>query len=120
MVQRIGNDCVLVAKQRFEKTAIGVETGGIEDRILHAQERRDPRLQFLMLLLRAADEADRRHAVAVAVERLLACFCQLFIVGKAEIVVGAEVQHPLARGHSDLAGLFRGDDPLGLIKTGVL
>ncbi|MNF06602.1 hypothetical protein D3C80_2065890 [compost metagenome] len=70
-----------------------------------------------MLFLRAADEAHRRHAVAIAVERLLAGLGQFGIVGKAEIVVGAEVQHPLARGNLDLAGLLRGDHPLRLVKT---
>ena len=43
----------------------------VEDRVLHAEEGRDPRLELLVLLLRAADEAHRGHAVAVAVERRL-------------------------------------------------
>ena len=46
-----------------------------------------------MLFLRAADEAHRGHAVAVAVERLLGGLAQFRVVGKAEIVVGAEIQH---------------------------
>ena len=51
------------------------------------------------------------------VERLFAGFSQFRIVGQAEIVVGAEVQHPLARGNLDLARLLRDDHPLRLVKA---
>ena len=54
---------------------------------------REPRLQRLVHVLRAADEAHRGHAVAVAVERRLAGRDQRRMVGEAEVVVGAEVQH---------------------------
>ena len=57
---------------------------------------RDRRLELLVQLLRAADEAHRGHAVAVAVERVLGGVAQFGVVGEAEVVVGAEVQH-LAR-----------------------
>jgi hypothetical protein len=120
MVQRVGNDRVLLAQQRFEQPAIGVEAGGIKDRVLHPEKRRNPRLELLVLLLRAADEAHRGHAIAVAIKRLLAGLGQFRVVGKAEIVVGAEVQHPLAGRNGDLARLFRGDDALGLVEPGVL
>ena len=55
------------------------------------------RLELLVHVLRAADEAHRGHAVAVAVERrACAASTQRRVVGEAEIVVGAEVQHLLA------------------------
>ena len=56
----------------------------VEDRVLHAEEGGDPRLELLVLLLRAADEAHRGHAVAIAVERLLGGRDQLGVVGEAE------------------------------------
>ncbi len=71
-----------------------------------------------MLLLRAADEAHRRHAVAIAVERRLRGVAQLLVVGEAEIVVGAEVEHLLPAGHLDLGRLHGGDHPLGLVEAG--
>jgi hypothetical protein len=43
----------------------------VEDGVLHARESARAAFELLVLLLRAADEAHRRHAVAVAVERLL-------------------------------------------------
>ncbi len=51
--------------------AVGVEAGGVEDRVLLAEERGEPGLQFLVHLLGAADEAHGRHAVAPAVQRLV-------------------------------------------------
>ena len=35
MVQGVGDDGVLLAEERLEHAAIGVETGGVEDGILH-------------------------------------------------------------------------------------
>ena len=68
----------------------------------------------LCSLLGAADEADRGHAVAVAVERVLGGGDERRVVGEAEVVVGAEVQHAAAGLGVDAAGLRRGDDALGL------
>ncbi|CRK76701.1 hypothetical protein NIG5292_02766 [Nereida ignava] len=45
-------------------------------------------------------------------------FTNFLIVGEAEIVVGAEVEHPRAAGDLDLGRLHRGDDAFGLIKAG--
>ncbi len=55
--------------QRLEQAAVGVEAGGVEDRVLGAEECRQPPLELAVHGLRAADEAHRGHAVAVAVER---------------------------------------------------
>ncbi len=46
VVQRVGDDRVLLRQQRLEQPAIGVEAGGVEDRVLHAEERRDLRLEL--------------------------------------------------------------------------
>ena len=43
----------------------------IEDGVLGAEELREGRLELLVQLLGAADEADAGHAVAPAVERLV-------------------------------------------------
>jgi hypothetical protein len=58
-----------------------------------AEEVGDLRLELLVQVLRAADEAHRGHAEAVAVERVLGRCDHLGVVGQAEVVVGAEVQH---------------------------
>ncbi|MDZ7749664.1 MAG: AzlC family ABC transporter permease [Halofilum sp. (in: g-proteobacteria)] len=43
---------------------------------------------------------------------------QRLAVGETEVVVGAQVEHALAAGHLDLAGLARGDDALVLVQAG--
>ena len=53
----------------------------------------EPRLELLVHLLGAADEADGGHAVAPAVQRLVGGGDDLGVVGEAEVVVGAEVEH---------------------------
>ena len=71
VVQRVGDDRVLFAQQRFEQAAVGVEAGGVEDGVLGAEEFGDLRFQLLVQVLRAADEAHRGHAEAVRVQRVL-------------------------------------------------
>ena len=119
MVQRVGDDGVFRAKERFEKPAVGVEAGGEEDRVVMAEVSGQPRLQLPMQVLRAADEADRGHAEAVVVHRLLRGRDQARIVREAEVIVGAEVQH-LPPGHLHMRALGAGDQafafhqPVGL------
>jgi len=120
VVERVRDDDVLLAEQRLEQAAIGVEAGAVEDRVVEAEEAGDARLQLLVFLLGAADEAHRGHAVAVAVESCLRSVADLLVVGEAEIVVGAEVQHRAAAGDLDLGRLHGGDDPLGLVEAGGL
>ena len=65
-----------------------------------------------MQILGAADEPDRGHAETVAVERLTRRCRDLGMIGEAEIIVGAQIDH-FARGpalaHPDAPGL-RADD----------
>ena len=72
------------------------------------------RLELLVQVLGAADEAHRRHAEAVALQRLVRGRDHLRVVGQPEVVVGAEVQHPAPVLELDLGRLRAGDDPLGL------
>ena len=59
------------AQQRLEQAAVGIERCGVEDRVFGADKARQPCLERLVQVLRAADEAHRAHAVAVIVERLV-------------------------------------------------
>ena len=52
-------------------------------------------LQFLVNILRAADEAEPAHAVAMRIERLVGRFDHPRMRAETEIVVCAEVQHRL-------------------------
>ena len=83
---------VLIAEQRFEHAAVGVETGGEQDGVVGAQKRGELLLERQMEILRAADEPHRRHAEAVAVERGLGGGDQAGMIGEAEIIVGAKIE----------------------------
>ena len=74
VVEGVGDDRVLLAEQRLEEAAVGVEAGGVEDRVLGAEEARETGLELLVDVLRAADEAHRGHAEAVLVEPALGGF----------------------------------------------
>ena len=92
MVQRIGDHRVLLVEDGLEQTAVGVEARRVEDRVVGAEERRQPRLQLLVHGLRAADETHRGHAVAVVVESLVSRGDDVGMVGEPEVVVGAQVE----------------------------
>ena len=115
VVERIGNDGVALVQQRLEHAAVGVETGGEQDGVVLVEMRGDLALQRAMLVLRAADEAHRGHAEAVGVERLARRRDHLGMIGEAEIVVGAEIDH-LAPGDADAAALRALDQPLALVE----
>ena len=62
-----------------------------------------------MLVLGAADEAHRGHPEAVLVDAALGGRHHVRVVGEAEVVVRAQVEHPPAVGEGDL-GLLLPDD----------
>ena len=114
VVERVRDDRVLLAGQRLEQAAVGVEAGRIEDRVVGAEEGGEPALELAVHGLGAADEAYRGHAVAVAVERRVGGGDDRRVVGEPEVVVGAEVQHLAPVLEADHGILRRGDDALAL------
>jgi len=115
VVQRVADDGVPLAEQRLEHGAVGVEAGGEQDGVVHAQELRHLPLQGLVDVLGAADEPDRRQAVAAVVDPLVGGPDQLGVGGEPEIVVGAEVEALLPL-DDDLGALGALDDPLVLVE----
>jgi len=49
MVQRVGNDRVVLAEQRLEQATVGIEAGRVQDGVLLAEEIGDLLLQLLEL-----------------------------------------------------------------------
>ena len=94
MVQAVRNNRILLTQQRLKQPAIGVKTGGKQNGILHPEKPRQARLQSPVQILRAANEPDRGHAIAMARHRRLCCRHQSRIIGQPQIIVGAESQHP--------------------------
>jgi hypothetical protein len=117
VVQRIADHGILFAEDGLEQARIGVEAGAVEDRVLGAEKAGQPLLELLVVILGPADETHRGHAEAVAVERRLGGLDHARMVGKAEIVVCAEIEHRLRPALDlDLRGLRRGQHPLVLIE----
>jgi hypothetical protein len=65
VVQGVADDGVLLAEEHLKESAVGVETGTIEDRVLGAQEGADRLFKLCVEILRAADESDGGHAIAM-------------------------------------------------------
>ena len=116
VVQRVGYDRVPLVEQRLEDPAVGVEAGRVEDRVLGAQELGQRRLELFVHLLRAADETDRGHAVAPAIQRFPRRRDNCRMIGQPQVVVGAQVQHITFR-DADRRALRSRDDALWLLKA---
>ena len=59
VVERIGDDSILLGEQRLKDTTICVEAGGVEDCILCSKVVGDSLLQLLVHILTAADKTHR-------------------------------------------------------------
>ncbi len=118
VVELVADHHVVLVQQGFEQAAVGVETRRIKNGILDTEESRDPSLQLFVDRLGATDEADAGQAVSPPLERPLRGLDDPRIVGEAEIVVGAEVQHLGAFRHSHDGSLRSGYDALGLVEAG--
>ena len=99
VVERVGDDGVLLAEERLEEPAVGVEAGGVEDRVLRAEEARDrpPRApcgsSWVPQMNRTLASPRPQRARPSWAART-----SVGIVGQPEVVVGAEIED-LAPGH---------------------
>ena len=96
MVQGVRDDGVFLGEEGLEHTAIGVETSGVENGVFSLEVVGDGCFQFLVDVLRSADEAYGRHAVSAAFHNLLGGGNQPRVVGQSQVVVGTEVQYLFA------------------------
>ena len=118
VVQGIADDGVLGVEQRFEQAAVRIEAGGVQNRIFHRQIGAQALLQFAMHALRPADEAHRRHAVAIAREPRMRRLEHRRVVGEAQVVVGAQIDHLAPVRQPYHGALRRSDHPLALQEPG--
>ena len=116
MVEGIADDGVFLGEERFEHTAIGIEASGIENGVLRLEVVADGCLELLVDVLRAADEAYARHAEASLLHHLRRTLNEPRVVGKAQVVVGTEVQHFLSL-HLNGCALGTLDETLLLVKA---
>ena len=118
MVERVGDDGVLGREQGLEHAAVGIEAGGIQNRVFGVEVVGDGLLELFMEILGPADETDRRHPVAAAVHGLLRRLDQARVVREAEVVVGAEIECLGSVLEGDLGALGGADVALVLVQAG--
>ena len=92
VVELVADHGVLGVEQRLEHPAVGVEARREQDRVVGAEPVGDLVLDRAVLLVRAADEPDARHAEPVAVERRVRGRHDIRMRREAEVVVRAQVQ----------------------------
>ena len=112
VVQLVGDDRVLRPQKGLEQTAVGIEAGGVQNGVLHAGEGGNFLFQLLVDGLGAADKPDGGEAEAPLVIAVLGGGNQLRVIGKTQIVVGAQVYHGLLGGGVNPGALGSGDDSL--------
>ena len=117
MVEGIGNDGILSGQKRLEDTAIGVKAGRVEDGVLRVEVVGDCLLELLVDILRAADEADGGHTIAAGIHRAFSGFYKPGAAGKAEVIVGAEIQRLAAVLERNFRPLGRSDVAFVLIQA---
>ena len=57
VVQGVGDNRIFCAEQGLEQAAVGVEAGGVENRVFHSEEVRQLLLKLLVAVLGTADKA---------------------------------------------------------------
>src|SRR4051812_24283865 len=116
MVERIRNDGVALIQQGLEQAAVGIETGGVEDRVLGSQELAQALFELLVNTLCSTDEANGSHAITVAIDGTVGRFTHGRMIGQAEIIVRTQVQD-VAITRSDQAPLRAHEDTLTLVQA---
>jgi len=117
VVEGVTDDGVLGGEEGFEHAAVGVETGGEEDRVFGAEEGGEGLLEFAVHPLGAADEAHRGGTVAPALERGVASGDEIGVVTETEVVVGAEVEHLATVFERDAGALGGADDAFAFVEA---
>ena len=74
VVKCIADNGVFVGEKRFEHTAVGIETGGIENGVFGLEVVGYGLFQLFVGILCATDKTNRRHAESPAVHHALCTF----------------------------------------------
>ncbi len=75
----------------FEHSAVGIHAGRKQDGVFGSEKLRDLLFQFAMNVLSAADEPDRRHAVAPVIQAGVSRCHNIRMARQTQIIVGTHV-----------------------------
>ena len=117
VIQFVADYRVLVGQERFEQTAVGIETGWIKNCVFGSEEFGERGLQLLVNVLRPANETHACHSKAMRVERFFGSGDERGMIGETEIIVCAHVEHAFAAGDRDVRILRASDNSLRFEKT---
>jgi len=117
MVQLVRNNGIIRPQKCFKQACIRIETGCVENGVVHSQELRQASLKLLVNRLGSADEPYRRETVSPPVQALVGRADNLRMIRQPEVVVGAQVDHLSAIGHADVGSLRRGQHALVLVQA---
>ena len=92
MIQLVADYGVFLAEKRLEQATVRIEAARVQDRVVHPQKRAQSAFQILVDALRAADETHRCHAEAPRVQAFFGRRDETRVVGKAKVIVRAEIQ----------------------------
>ena len=82
VVQGVGDNRVFCTEQGLKQTAVGVEAGGVQNRVFHSEEVRQLLLKLLVAVLGTADKANGGHAEAVGIHAVFRRGNQLRVIRK--------------------------------------
>ena len=82
VVQGVGDNRIFCAKQGLKQTAVGVEAGGVENRVFHSKEARQLLLKLLVAVLGTANKAYGGHTETVSIHAVFRCGNQLRVIRK--------------------------------------
>ena len=82
VVQGVGDNRIFCAEQGLEQAAVGVEAGGVENRVFHSEEVRQLLLKLLVAVLGTADKAYGGHTKTVGIHAVFCRGNQLRVIRK--------------------------------------
>ncbi len=117
MIERVGDNRVVTREKRIEESPVRVKARSIQDGIVGVEKFADRPFQLLMIILRTADKADRRHTVSPLVECPFRRVNQFRVIRQPQVVIRAKVKHFLSRLHLNLSPLRAYDYTLFFVKS---
>ena len=118
MVEFIGEDGVILADQGRDGGQVGGKAGLEGDGRFHAFECCQAPFQLQVQVHRPGNRAHRCRANAIFIHRFLGSLHQARVVGQAQVIVRAKIQHPFAIHHQPGA-LRRAERADAVVQPGI-
>ena len=118
MIEGVREDRVFFVEYGLEEARVGIETGGVQDDVLHPKKGREPSFQFFMEGLRSTNKAHAGQAIPPLVEGIPGGLHHFWVVGQAKVVIGTKVEDRRVSSHLDAGRLSGFDHPFRFVEAG--